>query len=72
MPVVRIELSKGRTIAQKRELVKSVTDAVVKSTGVNPENVWIIINEFEPDNFSSGGNLHIDKYDASMLPSESD
>jgi len=72
MPVVRIELSKGRTIAQKRELVKSITDAVVKSTGVKPENVWIIINEFEPDNFSSGGHLQIDKYDASMLPSESD
>ncbi len=72
MPVVRIELSRGRTIAQKRELVKSVTEAVVKTTGVKPENVWIILNEFEPDNFSSGGHLHIDKYDASMLPSESD
>lgn len=72
MPVVRIELSKGRTIAQKRELVKSITDAVVKSTGVKPENVWIIIDEFEPDNFSTGGHLHIDKYDASMLASEND
>lgn len=72
MPVVRIELSKGRTLAQKRELVKSVTDAVAKSTGVNPENIWVILDEFEPDNFASGGHLHIDKYDASVLPSESD
>ena len=72
MPVVKIELAKGRTIAQKRELVRSITDAVVKTTGVKQENVWIIINEFEPDNFSSGGCLQIDKYDASMLPSESD
>jgi len=72
MPVVRIELSKGRTIAQKRELVKSITDAVVKSTGVKPDKVWIIIDEFDPDNFSTGGHLHIDKYDASMLASEND
>jgi len=72
MPVIKIELAKGRTIAQKREMVKLITDAVVKTVGVKSENVWIIINEFEPDNFSSGGNLQIDKYDASMLPSESD
>ena len=72
MPVIKIELAKGRTIAQKREMVKLITDAVVKTAGVKPENVWIIINEFEPDNFSSAGSLQIDKYDASMLPSESD
>ena len=37
MPIIQVHLLEGRTTDQKRALVTSVTDAVVKSLGVKPE-----------------------------------
>lgn len=61
MPFVSIKIAKGRTTDQKRGLVKSVTEAVASSIGVDPQKVWIQIDEFEPDNFATDGRLMIDK-----------
>jgi 4-oxalocrotonate tautomerase family enzyme len=37
MPVVRIEMYDGRSLGQKRQLVKEVTDVVARVTGNTPE-----------------------------------
>ncbi|MBT8763131.1 tautomerase family protein [Desulfohalobiaceae bacterium Ax17] len=34
MPIVSIKIAKGRSIEQKRKLVKAVTDSVVSTLGV--------------------------------------
>ena len=57
MPYVSIKIAEGRTTDQKKALVASVTDAVASSIGVDPEKIWIQIDEFEPDNFATGGRL---------------
>jgi len=62
MPVVSIKIAKGRTVEQKRALAKSVTDAVVGSIAVKPEWVTVVIEEYERENWATGGELHIDKY----------
>lgn len=61
MPVVKIDMYKGRPIEKKRKLVKAVTDAIVSSLGVKPEVITIIINENEKENWASAGTLDSDK-----------
>jgi len=45
MPVVRIEMYDGRSMDQKRQLVKEITDVVARVTGNTPEGVHVIIDE---------------------------
>ena len=45
MPEVYVHAVKGRTLDQKRALVKDITDAVVKNFGTAPEAVVVTIVE---------------------------
>ncbi len=60
MPLVIIEADEGRTIDQKRGLVKDITDAVCKNFAVPPEWVNILIHEGKKENSASAGKLGID------------
>ena len=51
----------GRTLDQKRELVKSVTKAVCESIGTAPESVQIKLNDMEPEGYAVSGKLIIDQ-----------
>lgn len=55
MPVVRIDLWEGRTLEQKDALIREVTDAIVKSIGVKPDEVVVILNEVSKDHWGVGG-----------------
>jgi len=55
MPIVRIELLQGRTPAIKEELIVSVTDAVVTTLGVDPEQVRVLLYELPPEHWAVGG-----------------
>lgn len=61
MPMVQIEMFEGRTVEQKRMLVKKVTDAIVESINTAPENVKIVIREMKRENHAIAGKLSIDK-----------
>ncbi len=61
MPVVTIEMLEGRTIKQKRELVRTVTSAVAKAVGCLKEDVSIIIRDMPRTNWATGGELSSDK-----------
>jgi 4-oxalocrotonate tautomerase len=60
MPILQVEMLPGRTIEQKREMVKKVTDAVTETLNCPKEAVRIIIREMEAENFAKAGILHID------------
>jgi 4-oxalocrotonate tautomerase len=62
MPVIIVKLAKGRSIQQKRKLVKAITDSVVSVLNVEPEWVSVLIEEFDRENWATGGELHIDKF----------
>ncbi|MDA8159212.1 MAG: 4-oxalocrotonate tautomerase family protein [Desulfobacteraceae bacterium] len=62
MPIVSIKIAKGRSIEQKRELAKAITDAVVSALDVQPEWVSVLIEEFDRENWSTAGELHVDKF----------
>ena len=60
MPILQVEILKGRTIEQKRNMVKKVTDAVTETLNCPKEAVRIIIREMELENFASAGVLRAD------------
>ena len=60
MPSVIIQADEGRTIEQKRGLIKDITEAVCKNFAVPPEAVSIIINEGKKENRGKAGKLAID------------
>ncbi len=57
MPEVYVHAVKGRTIEQKRALVKDITDAVVKNFSVPVDAVMVEFVETEPTAKAKGGVL---------------
>ena len=55
MPIVRIELLQGRTLAVKNELISRVTDAVVTTLEVDQEQVHVLLYELPPEHWAVGG-----------------
>jgi len=60
MPILQVEILKGRTVEQKREMVKKVTDAITETLNCPKEAVRIIIREMESENFAKAGVLKVD------------
>ena len=60
MPILQVELLKGRTVEQKREMVRKVTDAITESLNCPKEAVSIIIREMEWENYAKAGVLKVD------------
>jgi 4-oxalocrotonate tautomerase len=65
-----VQQIEGRTVDQKRELARRLTDVTVDVLGVDPETVTVFIEEVPPENFARGGTLAIDRKRASADPSD--
>ncbi len=61
MPIISVDMLKGRTIEQKRDMVKEITEVVSRTANCPKEAVKIIIREMEFENFSEAGVLRADK-----------
>ena len=61
MPLITIKALEGRTIDQKRGLVKDITEAVVKNFKVAPEAVTIDIIDVKKENLAKAGKLVADQ-----------
>lgn len=55
MPIISVVLGEGRTIQQKRDLCRALTDAAIAAVGVKPEQVRVVINETPLDHYSVAG-----------------
>ena len=60
MPLVTVKAGEGRTIEQKRALVKDITEAVVKNFKTEPESVIVDIVDLSRENVAKGGKLFAD------------
>ena len=61
MPLITVKILAGRTVEQKRKLVKHLTDAASKDLQVAPEKIIIDIIEYGLENFAGSGELYADK-----------
>lgn len=57
MPVVRIELSAGRTQEQKKATAVAVTEAVVRHCGCTPESVHVVFVDVSNSDWAVAGRL---------------
>lgn len=57
MPYVNVQITKGATRAQKAELVKDITDSLVRVLGKRPEHTHVVIHEIEEENWGFSGLL---------------
>ncbi len=57
MPIVRIEMWTGRTNAQKKELARVITDAMVNIAHTTPEATIIVFEDISRDNWAQSGTL---------------
>ena len=56
MPYVNIKVTKeGVTTDRKAELIKGVTDLLVKVLGKNPATTVVVIDKVDTDNWGIGG-----------------
>lgn len=63
MPFVIVEFWEGRTVEQKRNLVKAITTAMVEQAGCKPEHLHVVIHETAKENWGRAGELAIDMKD---------
>lgn len=60
MPVVTVQLWTGRTVAQKRRLVKAITDAMIEHADCKPDHLHVIIQDVPKESWGRAGKLGID------------
>jgi 4-oxalocrotonate tautomerase len=61
MPTVTVRAFEGRTVEQKRQLAKDITDAVVKNFKVEPDRVTVNFFDMPRHNVARAGKLSIDQ-----------
>jgi 4-oxalocrotonate tautomerase len=57
MPIVRVEMWPGRTAAQKRELARVITDAMVNIAQTTADATIVIFEDIARDDWAQGGKL---------------
>jgi 4-oxalocrotonate tautomerase len=57
MPYVNIQVTKGLTREQKSQLVKEVTDSIVRILAKKPEHIHIVIQEIAEEDWGFSGLL---------------
>ena len=60
MPFITVKGLDVITLEMKREVVKDITESVVKNFGVPPEVVFVDFIELSKENLASSGKLFID------------
>jgi len=60
MPIIRIEMWTGRTHAQKAELARVITEAMVTIAHTTPEATVVIFGDVAKENWASAGVLASD------------
>jgi len=61
MPRIIVQSIEGRTVDQKRELARRLTEVVVEVYAVEPATVTVFIEEVPPENFARSGVLALDR-----------
>ena len=57
MPIVKVEMWTGRTVAQKQELARSITEAMVSIARTTADETIVLFTDVEKCNWSRGGML---------------
>ncbi len=70
MPFVTVEMWAGRTVAQKRRLVRAITDAMVTYAEAKPDHLHVVIHDTGKESWGRAGILSSDMPEAPAVPVE--
>lgn len=65
MPIVSVQMRKGRSPDAKKALLRNVTDAVSQSIGADPSRIRVLIHEVDDSHWSVGGVSYEDQENGS-------
>ena len=57
MPYVNVQITSGATREQKSELVRDITDSLVRVLGKQPEHIHIVLQEIHEEDWGFAGLL---------------
>jgi 4-oxalocrotonate tautomerase len=57
MPYINLQITKGATRDQKKQIVEDFTASLVNHLGKNPEHIHIVIEEIDDENWGYAGML---------------
>lgn len=60
MPYINVQILKGATREQKKEVVEQMTKTLVDVLDKQPEHIHIVIDEVDADNWGYSGKLTSD------------
>jgi 4-oxalocrotonate tautomerase len=55
MPFVQVTILEGRTVEQKHDLIRRLTEATAEAVGGDPQRVRVAIYEVSADDWAIGG-----------------
>ncbi len=55
MPFITVKMLEGRTLEQKKALVKEITEAIERTCNAKPENTLVLVEDVSPDMWAKGG-----------------
>ena len=61
MPIIRVEMLKGRSVDQKRALAEKLTDGFIESCGGNKASINVLITDVEAEDWAIGAELISDR-----------
>jgi 4-oxalocrotonate tautomerase len=67
MPIVRVEMLPGRSIAQKRELARVITEAMRDIAHAEPDETLVLFGEYSIEDWASGGQLQVDRIEGESV-----
>jgi 4-oxalocrotonate tautomerase len=57
MPYVNVQITEGASRTQKAQLVRDITDSLVRVLGKKPEHTHVVIQEIADENWGYSGML---------------
>jgi len=67
MPYVNVQITNGATREQKSELVRDITDSLVRVLGKKPDHIHIVLQEIREEDWGFAG-LLTDDWKRSQRP----
>lgn len=57
MPYVNVQITRGATRAQKSNIVRDVTESLVRELNKNPEHIHVVLQEIAEEDWGFAGML---------------
>jgi 4-oxalocrotonate tautomerase family enzyme len=62
MPIIRVEMLKGRTAAQKKAITKELVEGFIRAAGGNPSAFNVLFTDVAKEDWAVGIDMMSEKY----------